>query len=65
MVYVIYICCKEMDPGSWLTLGLLFILGIGCWIYAKFQQKRDPEKWKKFIINPENTPINNTEEDGE
>lgn len=58
-VYVIYQSLLAMNPPAWIAFLIYAVVGVFFWIYAKYKQKSDPENWKIFITNPDNTPIAN------
>ena len=57
-IWILIASVMAMEVGAWLTLLGYAVIGIGFWLYARYKQKSEPDVWKPFIINPENTPIN-------
>jgi APA family basic amino acid/polyamine antiporter len=56
-VYVLVVSCISMDKGAWITLVIYLLIGIPFLFYARSKQKTDPEKWRRIVINPDNTPV--------
>lgn len=51
-VWVIYSCATAMTFSSWMMLILYFSIGFVFWLYAKYMQKKSPEKWAPSILTP-------------
>jgi len=52
-IYCLYQCVIAMDGATWLALGIYFALGVVLYIYAKVQQKKNPEQWNIIILSPD------------
>lgn len=53
VVYVIYQGVIAMDGPTTVALGVYFAIGLVLFFYAKYQQKKNPEKWAPVILSYE------------
>ena len=51
VIYVIYQAVIAMDLQTTIALLIYFAIGLLLFAYAKFMQKKDPEKWTPVILD--------------
>lgn len=56
-LFVIVTSLIEMDFGSWMTLLIYLLVGVGLYFFTIQRQKTQPQNWPRIILNPENTPL--------
>lgn len=57
ILWVFIASFAEMNKGGFFVLLIYIALGLCFWLYARYKQKTDSDKWKPYTINPETEGI--------